>query len=205
MRYSLWSRGTIIGYTDLDLPHVNPDLLSGFVEPTEAGRQALIDATGVPAVCVKQPARWYERDGLDPETEAYMKAFQRACDRREALVLELRDDRGELFPCAHIRVYDLRLTWPEPHPDEFDAPDDEELDPELRAQMDDDAELARDWMEEIEEDLEADAWKQEDDPCDPRWDTMQYHIQVYVREPSPEALRRELEASEFDDEEPWPP
>src|SRR3954463_4848253 len=102
MTYSLWSRGTLIGHTDLDLPHVQDYMLMGFVEPTDAGRSALIDATGVPPACARLRAMERRGGGSD------LSDFVSACDRREALEGELRDEAGGVFPCAGMRIYDLR-------------------------------------------------------------------------------------------------
>src|SRR4051812_9118174 len=101
MRYSLWSRGQLIGHTDLDIECISPDLRMGFLEPTDEGKQAILDATGVHAVCAKRPSSW--RDDPDPE---YLEEFQAACARREALDLELRDEAGAVFRCAYMRITD---------------------------------------------------------------------------------------------------
>lgn len=179
MRYSIWSHGTIIGYTELDIECISPNLRMGFVEPTPGGRQALLDATGVHAVCATRPVSWREE-----HTEAsrkYLDEFTAACERREALNLELRDESGDIFPCAFMRIHDHFLQWPEPT-EEDDPLNDPDLDPELRAQLEADAAEFQEWLEELEEDRKADEWKWADEEPDPRYDTMQYTIQVFLRE-----------------------
>jgi len=179
MRYSIRSHGIIIGYTELDIECINENLRMGFVEPTKEGEQALLDATGVHAVCAKRPVSWRDRDRpSDPE---YMAEFTAACDRREALNLELRDEQGDLFPCAYMRICDHFLEWPK-MTDDDDPLNDPDLDPELRAQMEADAKELQEWIEEMDEDRKADAWKWDDAEPDPRYEFMQYTIQVVLRE-----------------------
>ena len=179
MRYSLWSHGTIIGYTDLDIECISENLRMGFVEPTDAGKQALLDATGVHAVCASRPPR--SRDGREDSDPEYLERFEAACARREALDLELRDEAGQLFPCAYMRIYDSFLKWPE-ETDEYDPLDDPDLDPELRAQMEADRADIEEWFRQSLEDAEADAWKHGYEEPDPRYETVQYTVQVVLRE-----------------------
>src|SRR3954470_17489846 len=47
MRYTLWSRGRLVGHTALDIHTMTCGMRQGFVEPTLEGRQILADATGV--------------------------------------------------------------------------------------------------------------------------------------------------------------
>jgi len=179
MRYSICSHGTIIGYTDLDIECINENLRMGFVEPTPEGRQALLDATGVHAVCAQQPLRW--RDTDEEATRQHLIAFRAASDRREALNLELRDEQGEIFPCAYMRICDHFMEWP-PVSDEDDPLNDPDLDPELRAQLEADAADFEEWLADFEEERKADAWKWQHEEPDPRFGTMQYTIQVVLRE-----------------------
>ena len=44
MWYTLWSRGRLLGYTELDLPHVQEHIRMGFIEPTPEGVRLLPDA-----------------------------------------------------------------------------------------------------------------------------------------------------------------
>ena len=178
MQYTLWSHGTIIGYTDLDIECINDNLRMGFLEPTAAGHEAILDATGVHAVCAKWPAIGNRhRDDSDPE---YIAEFMAACARREALDLELRDETGALFPCVHMRITDHFLQWPKPE-EEDDPLDDPTLDPELRAMIESDMADMEEWIKQADEDAAADAWKY-DDEVDSRYDTMQYTIQVVLRD-----------------------
>jgi hypothetical protein len=178
MRYSVISHGTIIGYTDLDIECISENLRMGFFEPTEAGRQAVLDATGVHAVCATQPIRWRDRHE-EPDHE-YLARFEAASARREALNLELRDETGALFPCAYMRIYDHWLEWP--REDDDDPLDDPDLDPELRAMMEADNAAIEEWLKEQQEIDESEAWKYADEEPDPRYETAQYTIQVVLGE-----------------------
>jgi hypothetical protein len=179
MQYTLWSRGKRLGHTDLDLPHVQDRVRMGFIEPTEEGTRLLPDATGVPAAAhaLAKAARRAAHQRYEALTE--FADFRAACDRREALDLELRDEMGVLFPCEWIRINDIDdQSWAE---DDFD--DDEDLDPELEAAIDHDAELIESSLDEDdasyfdEDDLDCPSpWE----PPDPRWETSRYHVMVYL-------------------------
>src|SRR5215467_6650169 len=97
MRYTLWSRGRVLGHTELDLPHVQDRVRMGFIEPTETGTRVLPDATGVPAAA--QALAKAAKRAVDLRYDALTEFadFRAACDRREALNLELRDEMGVLF------------------------------------------------------------------------------------------------------------
>lgn len=183
MPYTLWSHGRLVGHTDLDIPCVQDHIRQGFIEPTEEGRRILVDATGVPAVMAE--GRRGRRDGTKDD-DTVMAEFSAACDRREALELELRDEDGARFECDFIRVYDLQDQ--SLHDDVFDAELDETLEPvsEEERQADDDERAAfeRDLAVLLEdvEDKYGSSWS----PPDERWETMQYHMVVFLhraREP----------------------
>ncbi|HXT17920.1 MAG TPA: hypothetical protein VN706_19960 [Gemmatimonadaceae bacterium] len=178
MRYSIWSNGTLVGHTELDVECINENLRMGFVEPAEEGRQALLDATGVHAVCARRPSRPFRDPDPDDEHGA---EFEDARVRREALNLELRDENGDLFPCAFMRIYDGFLEWPETA-DDYDPLDDPDLDPEERERLEEFEADFNAWVDELEEERKADAWKRGYEEPDLRWETMQYTIQVFLRE-----------------------
>src|SRR5262249_47303920 len=123
MPYTLWSHGRLVGHTELDIPCVQSHIMQGFIEPTELGRGLLADAAGVPAVCAELE-RARKKAGAAHDEEAGLETFQRACDRREALHLELRDEDGTNVEIEWIQVNDIQS-------DPFagiDDDDDEELD-----------------------------------------------------------------------------
>ena len=172
MRYTLWSRGRSLGYTDLDLPHVQDRVRMGFIEPTDEGSRLLPDATGVPAAA-NALARAAKRaaDGRE-EALTEFADFRAACDRREALNLELRDETGVLFPCEWIRVYEIDdHAWADDDID--DDIDDEELDLDWDAAIEHDVELMESYIDGDDQDR---PWE----PPDERWESFRYHIMVYL-------------------------
>ena len=184
MTYTLWGRDRLLGHTDLDLPHVLPHVRLGFVEPTEEGKRLLPDAAGVPATTAALRRAGGLDDDRDAELTTEIADFNAACDRREALNLELRDETGAVVPCWFIRIYDLQdQSWTDEDAEtvaqEFDAALDDELEDELEVDLelhgDDDA--TRAWLQD--DLVDESPWQ----PADERWDTMQYHIQVYLYDP----------------------
>jgi hypothetical protein len=172
MRYTLWSRGRKLGYTDLDLPHVQDRVRMGFIEPTDEGIRLLPDATGVPAAAhALAKAAKRAADGRD-EALTEFADFRAACDRREALTLELRDETGVLFPCEWIRINDIDdHTWADD-----DIYDDEELDPDCEAAIEHDVALIESYIDGNDQDCPS-PWE----PPDERWDSFRYHMMVYLQ------------------------
>src|SRR3954462_481808 len=126
MRYSLWSHNRLVAHTELDIPCVQDHLRQGFLHPTPEGQRLLVDATGVSAICAKRPRKFSEWSNDD----AYLAAFTRAVERREALDLMLRDESGATFECDFIRVYDLfDRSWENASDDDFDEQEAPCLDP----------------------------------------------------------------------------
>ena len=185
MRYTLWSHGRLIGYTDLDIHTVSLNLRQGFVEPTEVGQQLLEDATGVPRAMVI--ARKAQRARGGTQTKEDHDVFVEACNRREALNLELRDDNGEIFECDFMRVYDLQDDSSDELAalDEVDDPTEAESsdstsDDGLGSTAEEIEEMVQQWLEDkSEEEMFHSAWPPPPPP-DPRWDTMRYLLQVFL-------------------------
>jgi hypothetical protein len=180
MTYTLWGRDRLLGHTDLDLPHVQPHVRLGFVEPTEEGKRLLPDAAGVPATTAALHRARGMVDDRDDAHRTQVADFNSACDRREALNLELRDETGGAVPCWFIRIYDLQdesSTDEDTEGDtqEFDDAFDDELEDEFEGDTDFDGAPTA-WLED---DCSDASWQ----PPDERWDTMQYHIQVYLYDP----------------------
>ena len=176
MRYTLWSRSRLLGYTELDLPHVQEQVRMGFIEPTPEGLRLLPDATGVPSAAhalAKAAKRAVNRreTGLTEFAD-----FCSACDRREALELVLRDEADVVLQCEWIQINDLDdAVWSDDDfddLDELDEFDEEPLDPELQAAIDHDVELFEDFCRENEYER---AWE----PADERWESG-YHMMVYL-------------------------
>ena len=192
MGYTLWSRGRLIGSTDLDVHTVSERMRQGFIEPTEAGTQ-LLDATGVFRAVAEDRVR--RADGI-PRDGSDLAKFEAACDRREALNLELRDEHGAVLECAYMRVHDLRELDRDREVDSVcDAEDEKELpeylaslSPEERAEFEaqraaDDG-MIEEWLAELEEDRADEemyrSTRPPPPPDDERWETMQYFLQVFL-------------------------
>ena len=195
MRYTLWSRGQLVGHTDLDLHTVTPTMRQGFIEPTAEGAPFLADAT-----CVWRALAEVKR-GIRARGErvaADDDLVQGAFRRREALDLELRDESGAVFDCDFMRVTDLFDVNGGIVDEMSDTPEEEEAAFQIRlsgltgaardealaerAQMDADVEAM---VAELEADRDEDstpdsAWPPAPPP-DPRWETMQYLLQVHLK------------------------
>lgn len=170
MTYTLWSRNRLLGSTALDLEHVQPHVRLGFIDPTGEGLRLLPEATGVPTAAhalarAAKRAAYGRCEGLTEYAD-----FRAACDRREALDLELRDQTGVVFPCEWIEVHDIDAL---PFIDEeLGWEDDEPMCPEVEAAIEHDADTIGSF---------SDGYDQTWEPPDDRWAMSRYHIMVYLR------------------------
>ena len=144
----------------------------GFIEPTDEGLRLLPDATGVPeaAYALARAAKQAAHRRRVDLTE--FADFSAACDRREALDLELRDEADMVFQCEWIEIHDIDAGVLSD--EEFDWDDEEPMDPELEASIDHDAELFDSFNDR--DDYDPTPWV----PPDERWETMRYHMMVHL-------------------------
>jgi len=195
MRYSLWSTGRLLGYTDLDIHTETPMMRQGFIEPTPEGKPLLEDATGVwRAMAHRKRAKRAPGGGESSKDDELVTS---AMSRREALNLELRDEHDVVLECDFMRVYDL-FDLNAGVVDEMSDTEEEEqaefevylssLSPENgaealveRAAIDAEvAALVAEVLEQREErELLGSGWPPARE--DPRWDTMQYQLQVHLK------------------------
>ena len=196
MRYSLWSRGRLLGYTDLDIHTVSPTMRQGFIEPVPEGKPLLEDATGVWRAMAEQKRVRRARGGDEATSDKDL--VEASMNRREALDLELHDEHGGIFECDYMQIYDLfdakngvvdaMSDTEEESEAKFEihlsslSREDREKALAQRAAVDAEieelfAELNEEW-EEIE--LFGSGWPPVP-PEDPRWNTMQYHLQVHLK------------------------
>jgi hypothetical protein len=185
MLYTLFSRGRVLGTTELDLPAVQSHVRMGFVEPSADGLRSLPDAVGVAdAVTALSRAAKHAPNGVEYSLTEYAD-FAAVVDRREALKLELRDATGELFPAEWIQIMDLTVDpfAIEEHYEDDETEEDEgfdaetELESEFADEYDGPFDLPDDWLTEVDEfDATPRGWL----PPDPRWESMKYHIMVYM-------------------------
>lgn len=199
MRYTLWSRGKLIGHTDLDIHTITSTMRQGFVEPTEEGRPVLADATGVwRAIAeVNRDCRTAVRERSARDDALIFDAMA----RREELDLELRDEKGDGFECEFIRITDL-FDMNSGIVDEMsDTEEEREAEFEIslsslsgeareellaqRAEFDAEVEAAvADFREEQDESHRFGSLYPPPPPEDPRWETMQYLLQAHLKAPA---------------------
>lgn len=105
--YSLWSRGRLIGHTDLAFKEQIEGQRGGFFFPTE---------TGVPLTRIAVEAAEVLMEARDGIVDTTMAAdLAAATDRCEALALELRGPDGAVISTTKITLQDTELlaTWPD--------------------------------------------------------------------------------------------
>jgi hypothetical protein len=105
MSYTVWSRGRLIGHTDLAFTEAVPGARAGFFFPTERGLAAVRIAVEAAEVLLAA------RDGGDHTT--FKADLVAATDRCEALLLELRGPDGAVIPTTDISIRDTELmaSW----------------------------------------------------------------------------------------------
>lgn len=117
MSYTVWSRGRLIGHTDLGFIYRENGHRCGFFHPTEIGEPLMEIATGVSPAMLAAREKDYDRT-----SQADVAA---AVDRCDALALELHDAGGNVIPCDDIYIRDtqfiMSLVDDERDEAEFDA------------------------------------------------------------------------------------
>jgi hypothetical protein len=121
VRYTLWSRGRLLGETDLGFIFRPNGFRCGWFHPTPLGDRLMPIATGVsPAL------RTLCMIGPDPTAQADL---QSAVDQEKALELELRGPDGAVIPTEDIGIIDthylLELARSDPREEEELSPEEE--------------------------------------------------------------------------------
>ncbi|HEX7942925.1 MAG TPA: hypothetical protein VF488_14025 [Gemmatimonadaceae bacterium] len=127
MPYTLWSRGRLLGETDLGFIYREDGLRCGWFHPTDLGDRLMPAATGVaPALRTEWAI------GPDATTRADVLS---AVDHEDALELELRGPDGAVIATKSISIIDTYylLSIPESDPGREGAPD--QLDAEEQAEI----------------------------------------------------------------------
>jgi len=138
--YTLWSRGRLLGETDLGFIYRDNGFRCGWLHPTEIGERILPEAAGVaPALRVEFM--------IGPDENAHADVLA-AVDREVALELELRGPDGKRIASEDIGVIDTHYLRSIP---EREPIDDEPLTPEQQAEVD---EFIAAWKEEHEGDID---------------------------------------------------
>jgi hypothetical protein len=149
VRYSLWSRGRLLGETDLGFIYRENGYRTGWLHPNELGERLMPQATGLaPAM------RTEYLIGPDANVHADVRS---AADQEEALCLELRGPGGVAIETEHIAIIDTHYLLSIPEDDTLDE-DDFELTAEEQAEIDafvDDWNAERDVMGDVESDEES--------------------------------------------------
>jgi hypothetical protein len=161
MQYTLWSRGRLLGETDLGFIYRENGFRCGWFHPNERGARLMPMATGV------SPARRVEWI-IGPDATASADV-QSAIDQQEALELELRRPDGTVIDTEDIGIVDTDYLLSIPDEDH----DFGELDAESEAEIE---ALMAEWNED--DDFLADADEEDDEETEfPR-----YQIQIRLVE-----------------------
>lgn len=137
MKYTIWSRGRLVGETDLGYAQFRPNLRAGDFFPSEGGQKLMPIATEAPTLSRGQES--------DPATE-YADIVS-ACDRCEALMLELHGEDGRVIDTEWIAIRDTELILSSLSDDELEVDDFTfAYDPELEAAIQHDADLISEWF-----------------------------------------------------------
>jgi hypothetical protein len=160
-RYTVWSRGRLVGETDLGFIFRGFNSRTGWFYPTDQGEKLVASATGVsPAM------RMVWAIGPDPTAEADLKA---AVDAEERLELELRNPDGAVVETEDIGIIDTHYLLAIGQSHEEEEP---ELTPEEQSEVD---AVLEDFSM-----IEDEPWQNSDEPSEmPR-----YQISVRLRDPS---------------------
>ena len=171
MPYTLWSRGRLLGHSELDFIYRENGFRCGFFQPAD-GVDALIDiATGVSS------AVFALSDNMDdPTAHADLAAAIAHCN---SLDLELRGPDGEVIACEDICIRDTQVLIA--RADMIDDDDDgwyESLDDEARAAFDAAVEHDRALIDE---------WFAEEEyaPWEPEVELPRYQLQIQLVDRSP--------------------
>ncbi len=165
VRYTLWSRGRLLGETDLGFIFRENGYRTGWFHPNELGDRLMPAATGVaPAM------RTAYLIGPDANVEADVRS---AADQEEALALELRGPGNTRIATESIAIIDTHYLLS--IPDDDTRGEEEPLTAEQQAEID---AMVEEWNADRDpmDDLESD-----DEPDMPRY-------QIQVRLPGPDWL-----------------
>jgi hypothetical protein len=127
MGYTLWSRGRLVGETDLGFVFRPGRFRCGWLHPTASGERLMPAATGVaPAL----RTAWM----IGPDATARADVLS-AVDQEEALELELRGPDGGVIATEDIAIVDTHylLSIAESDMDSDDDADDAEQDADIEA------------------------------------------------------------------------
>lgn len=169
--YTVWSRGRLLGESDLDYERVFPDSRFGDFIPTEHGEKLMPIVTGLSRTLLERSRsrdKWRETPVSDRHdcmrcTTEYGDT-KAAEDQFEALELELRGPHGSVIPTSSIGIQDteLLLQWGEVGRGECDFTDvmTEQLSTEELSEIERETAALEEWFHELEHlDLDREPWE----------------------------------------------
>jgi hypothetical protein len=187
MRYTLWSRGRLLGETDLAYRRWDPLVRSGDIIPTELGEKVLPIASG-PSAAMLEWSRAIRREApgvVEPYDDPAALEATRDADllaahaKAAALEFELRRPDGSRVPVEDIDVRDthVMLAWADLAEEEEVESwlDDLEPDAELEAAIEHDLAIIEEWREEREKEGGGRYTEFDEEPELPRF---QIHVQL---------------------------
>lgn len=164
MSYTLWSRGRLLGKSDLGFRQTCPSCRGGEFIPTELGERllpilsslgpalfALEEATD--DVLAANPDARYEDDWPPPSvrnTTAYADAMSLS-DELDSLGLELRDDDGDVVETEDIAIADTEQWLATTEEDDDLTLDDENLTEELKQAIEQEVAMMTEAFAEVED------------------------------------------------------
>lgn len=112
--YTLWSRGRLLGESELDLVHCISKLRTGFLYPTALGKTLLPVAAAVSSASIAfsealEIVQSESREATWRRLPEYAD-YHSACDAFEALELELRDPHGNVISTEYLEVRDTEIV-----------------------------------------------------------------------------------------------
>jgi hypothetical protein len=188
MTYFLWSRGRLLGSSELEFVRCIPLHRMGTIQPADGAAHLLETASGTsPALHElmrrrgRPDAAGRDKQTLDLMNEAVRASteyadFSAALHYESSLALELRRQDGSLVPTVWVAVTDTHHLLRLAHEIETEEDDDTPIDPKLQADIDHDLELLEEmrhrepWQPDEEEYSEADWFVESKYP--------RYHVQV---------------------------
>ena len=184
MPYTVWSRGRLVGESDLGYVRWNSRVRSGDFFATPFGETVIslmmessVALTELEKVMRESPAG--EIDVTDPRWRTANADIEAAENRREGLALELRDANGTVIETEYVDIRDTylilqmseeRQMLDERHADIFGE---EMLDPELEADIEHDLALFE--ADGFFDDFECEPWRPDGEPELPRY---QIHVSL---------------------------
>lgn len=162
MQYTLWSRGRLLGETDLGFIYREHGFRCGWFHPNALGERLMAAASGI------APAMRIEFS-IGPDAEAHADVLA-AIDRKEALELELRGPNGSPIDTEDIAIIDTHYLLSIGN----DAEEEKRLEEELTAEEEAEVqEMLAEW------ESEHPAWTQGLEP-EEETEFPRYQIQVQL-------------------------